>query len=139
MARPDRPDHPWSVLRPRFCRRGVSPFPSPSPFPRYGHTLSITATNELLFFGGYAHDSLRNDLYVLSTRDCSVTFLKTSGEVPSPRFISASALFCNALLIWGGAMKLDDKGGPTGPYDDSVYLLSLSMLDPFMLRQTVTD
>jgi Galactose oxidase, central domain len=62
---------------------------------------------------------------VFSTRDCSVTFLKTSGEVPSPRFLSAGVLIGNVLLIWGGAMKLDDKFNATGPYDDSIYLLSL--------------
>jgi len=133
------PNNPWSVLRPTFRSKDVPPSTSPSPFPRDGHTLSTTAAGELLFFGGYAHHSLRNDLYVFSTRDCSVTFLKTSGEVPSPRFISAGMLVGNVLLIWGGATNLDDRGGPIGPYDDSLYLLSLGTLDLLISRSTLAD
>ncbi|KAI0000542.1 galactose oxidase [Russula vinacea] len=57
--------------------------------------------------------------------DCSVNFLKTGGEVPSPRFLSAGVLVSNVLLIWGGATKLDDKFRAIGPYDNSLYLLSL--------------
>jgi hypothetical protein len=62
---------------------------------------------------------------VFSTQDCSVNFLKTAGEVPSPRFLSAGVLVSNVLLIWGGATKLDDKFRAIGPYDNSLYLLSL--------------
>ena len=121
-----QPDNPWSVLRPTFRSKNAPPSTSPpSPFPRYGHTLSTTAAGELLFFGGRAHGSLCNDLYWFSTRDLSVTFLQTSGEAPSPRFMSAGVLVNNVLLIWGGATKLDDKSYATGPYDDSLYLLSL--------------
>ena len=123
QPQPGRPDNPWSVLRPTFRSEDVPP--STSPFPRYGHTLSATSAGELLLFGGHARRSLRNDLYVFSTRDFSVTFLQTSGEVPSPRYMSAGVLVNHVLLIWGGATKLDDKSYATGPYDDSLYLLSL--------------
>ena len=120
-----QPDNPWSVLRPTFHSKDVPPSTSSSPFPRHSPTLSITATGELLFFGGFAHRSLHNDLYVFSTQDCSVNFLKTGGEVPSPRFLSAGVLVSNVLLIWGGATKLDDKFRAIGHYDNSLYLLSL--------------
>jgi hypothetical protein len=54
-----------------------------------GHALPATATaaGELFLFGGLAHNSLRNDLYMISTWDLSATLLQTSGEVPSPRFM----------------------------------------------------
>ncbi|KAF8482629.1 hypothetical protein DFH94DRAFT_373498 [Russula ochroleuca] len=120
-----QPDHLWSVLRPTFRSKGFPPSTSPSPFSRHSHILSTTAAGELLFFGGRAHGSLRNDLYVVSTRDYSVTFLKTTGEVPSPRFLSAGVLVNNVLLIFGGATEVDNDGYPTGN-DDSLYLLSLA-------------
>jgi hypothetical protein len=123
-----QPDHLWSVLRPTFRSKGFPPSTSPSPFSRHSHILSTTAAGELLFFGGRAHGSLRNDLYVVSTRDYSVTFLKTTGEVPSPRFLSAGVLVNNVLLIFGGATEVDNDGYPTGN-DDSLYLLSLGALD----------
>jgi hypothetical protein len=134
-----QPDHPWSVLRPTFRRRGVLPFTSPSPFPRYSYILSTTAAGELLFFGGYAHRSLHTDLYVFSTRDLSAALLQTSGEVPGPRFRPAAVLMNSVLLIWGGVTKFDDQGEPKGPYDDSLYLLSLGTLDLLILRPTLAD
>jgi hypothetical protein len=48
---------------------------------------TATAAGELFLFGGLAHNSLRNDLYMISTWDLSATLLQTSGEVPSPRFM----------------------------------------------------
>jgi hypothetical protein len=112
----------------------------PSPFPRDGHTLSTTATGgELLFFGGYARHSLRNELYVFSTRDGSLNLLQTSGEVPSPRFKPAAALVNSILLIWGGVTKFDEQEKPKGPYDDSLYLLSLGTLNLLMLRPTLSN
>jgi hypothetical protein len=136
---PSRPDNPWSELCPTFRRRGVLPFTSPSPFPRYSYILSITAAGELLFFGGYAHRSLHTDLYVFSTRDQSATLLQTSGEAPGPRFKPAAVLINSVLLIWGGVTKFDDQGEPKGPYDDSLYLLSLGTLKLLILRPTPAD
>jgi hypothetical protein len=63
---------------------------------------------------------------MFSTRDFSTTLLQTSGEVPGPRFRPAAALVSSVLLIWGGVTKFDDQGEPKGPYDDSLYLLSLA-------------
>ena len=125
-----QPDHPWSVLRPTNPSLG-HPSTSRSPFFRSGHTLSITAAGELLFFGGYAHYSLHNDLYVFSMRDRSVTFLQTSGDVPSPRSLLVSVLVSNVLLIFGGATNMDNDGFSIGPYSDSLYLLSLGTLNFF--------
>ena len=130
-----QPNHPWSVLRPASHNNDVPSSMSPSPFLRFGHTLSITAAGELLSFGGFAHGSVRNDLYVFSMRNRSVTFLKTSGEVPSPRGILASVLVSNILLIFGGTnMDVDNRGFFIGPYDDSLYLLSLGMLNFFDIK-----
>jgi hypothetical protein len=138
-----QPNHPWSVLRPISRSKEVPPSTSRSPFHRLGHTLFITTAGELLFFGGdalgVAHVSLRNDLYVFSMRDHSVTFLNTGGEVPSPRFLLAGVLVSNVLLIFGGATNLDNDGLSTGPYDDSLYLLSLGMLNFLMSKPTLAD
>ena len=139
QAQPNRPNHPWSVLRPTSRSNDVPLSTSRSPLLRYGHTLSITVAGELLFFGGDAHGSLRNDLYVFSMRDRSVTFLQTSGEVPSPRFFLAGVLVSNVLLIFGGATNFDNDGFSIGPYDDSLYLLSLGMLKFLMSKPTLAD
>ncbi|KAH9995847.1 hypothetical protein BJV77DRAFT_1092729 [Russula vinacea] len=76
-----QPNHPWSVLRPTSRSNDV-PIHVAIAFSRFGHTLSITAAGDLLFFGG----SLRN-------------FLKTSGEVPSPRYYSASFLLVSIARV----------------------------------------
>ena len=129
-----QPNHPWSVLRPTSRSNDVPPSTSRSPFLRFGHTLSITAAGELLFFGGFAHGTLRNDLYVFSMQDHSVTSLKTSGEVPSPRFLPAGVLVSNVLLIFGGATNIDNQRFSIGPYGDSLYLLSLGTLNFFDVK-----
>jgi hypothetical protein len=136
-----QPNHPWSVLLPASHNNDVPSSTSPPPFLRFGHTLSISGAGELLFFGGFAHGSLRNDLYVFSMRDRSISFLKTSGEVPSPRGILASVLVSNVLLIFGGItnMDVDNRGFLIGPYDDSLYLLSLGTLNLLTLRPNLAD
>jgi hypothetical protein len=134
-----QPEHPWSVLRPTYCSKAVPLSTSRSPFLRLGHTLSITTAGELLFFGGHDRDSLHNDLYAFSMRDRSVTFLQTSGEVPNPRVLPAGVLVSEVLLVFGGAAKFDNRNAPTGPYDNSLYLLSLGTLNFLMLRPTLAD
>ena len=133
------PDHPWSVLRlnPAFLSKNAPP----SPFPRFGHAspATATATGELFVYGGLAHNAIRDDLYMFSTRDLSTTLLQTSGEFPGPRFRPAAALVSSVLLIWGGVTKFDDKGEPKGPYDDSLYLLSLGTLHLLVSRSTLTE
>ena len=136
--------NPWSehrlnLLPPTLLSENVSSFrvgPSPSPFPRCGHTLPAiaSAAGELFLFGGLVHKSPRNDLYVFSTRDFSATLLQTKGDIPSPRFGHASALISTLLVIWGGATNTGDQGMPIGPYDDSLYLLNLGMLNLLMSR-----
>jgi hypothetical protein len=111
----------WSAHTPK-------PGPSKSPFPRYYHALSPTATaaGELFFSGGYARDNpytWSNDLYMISTRDFSTTLLQTSGEVPSPRGAHDAALTSTNLLIWGG--NIGHINNPDGPLDDSLHLLNL--------------
>jgi hypothetical protein len=143
-----QPVHPWSehrlnLLPPTFLGKNAPPSrPSPSPFPRRGHALFATANaaGELFLFGGIAHDSLRNDLYVISTRDLSATLLQTSEEVPSPRFGPAGARIGGALLIWGGATGTGTNGHEMkGPHDDSLYLLNLGTLDLFISSPTLAD
>jgi hypothetical protein len=97
---------------------------SPSPFPRYLHTLTAAAAGELFLFGGYTDHSARasSDLYVFSTRDLSTTLLETSGEDPSPRAGHGAALIGTTFLIFGGRTN---SGGPYVPNDDSPYLLNI--------------
>ncbi|TFY62846.1 hypothetical protein EVJ58_g3607 [Rhodofomes roseus] len=130
-----RPAYPWSQRRLQLPppvtipKPGVAPptNPSPSPFPRYGHALpaTATATGELFLFGGLVKETVRNDLYLLSTRDLSATLLQTAGEVPSPRVGHASALVGSVLIVWGGDTKTNGKAKPGDKQDDGLYLLNL--------------
>ncbi|CAL1695133.1 unnamed protein product [Somion occarium] len=130
---PQRPAFPWSqrrlLLPPpvTFPTPGVVPptTPSPSPFPRYGHALPATAssTGELFLFGGLVRETVRNDLYIFSSRDLSATLLQTAGEIPTPRVGHACAIVGGVLIVWGGDTKASNKPGEK--QDDSLYLLNL--------------
>ncbi|KAI0756785.1 hypothetical protein C8Q80DRAFT_1130480 [Daedaleopsis nitida] len=130
-----RPAYPWSQRRLQLPppvtvpKPGVAPpsSPSPSPFPRYGHALPANATTsgELFLFGGLVRESVRNDLYLISTRDLTATLLQTTGEVPSPRVGHASALVGSVLIVWGGDTKTNSKSKPGDKQDDGLYLLNL--------------
>jgi hypothetical protein len=82
---------------------------------------------------------LRNDLYVILTRDLSASLLQTSGEIPSPRFGHAGAYISTVFFIWGGTTVIGDKSKLKGPHDDSLYLLNLGTWDLLMLRPTLAD
>jgi Kelch motif len=103
----------------------------PSPFPRHSHAISTTATaaGELFLFGGFSDGHYRGDLYVISTRDLSTTLLKTSGDVPSPRYAHCAVLTSTILLIWGGASYQNVQNS-----DDSFYLLNLGTSDLFHVK-----
>lgn len=137
-----RPAYPWSQRRLQLPppvtipKPGVAPptNPSPSPFPRYGHALpaTATATGELFLFGGLVRETVRNDLYLLSTRDLSATLLQTAGEVPSPRVGHASALVGSVLIVWGGDTKTSGKAKLGDKQDDGLYLLNLGTCLPLL-------
>src|SRR6266446_424219 len=131
LASHSQPVNPWSAHVPPLGH-------SPSPFPRSGHTLSTTATaaGELFLFGGYAHGSLHNDLYVFSTRDFSITLLPTSGETPSPRGAHGAALTSTHLLVWGG---WTDSSTKNHDFDDLLYLLNLGMSHLLMSTPAPAD
>ena len=132
--RQPRPVCTWSAHAPQSG-------PSPSPFPRYCHALTATATaaSELFLFGGYVHGSASNDLYVFSTRDFSTTLLQTSGKVPSPRVAHGAALTNTNFLIWGGTTNFSDKNVLNQRQDDSLYLLNLGTSYFLMPRSTLAD
>ena len=137
QQQPRQPTYPWSQrklnLNPPVTlpRPGVAPpqTPSPSPFPRYGHALPSTATSsgELFLFGGLVREQVRNDVYLISTRELSATMLQTTGEIPSPRVGHASALVGSVLIVWGGDTKTNNKSKPGDSHDDGLYLLNLCM------------
>lgn len=126
-----RPTFPWSTKRIALppplllARPGVPPVtaPSPSPFPRYGHSLPPQASQsgELFLFGGLVRESVRNDLYSFATRDLSATLVQTTGEIPPARVGHASALVSSVLIVWGGDTKQKD----TDKQDEGLYLLNL--------------
>lgn len=128
-----RPVYPWSARRLTLLppivlnKPGVAPptAPSPSPFPRYGHALPATTTQngDLFLFGGLVRETPKNDLYLFSAKDLTATLLQTSGEVPSPRIGHASAVISNVLLVWGGDTSSDASGRDM--HDDGLYLLNL--------------
>lgn len=134
-AQQQRTAYPWSQRRLLLPPPVILPkqgttqpsAPSPSPFPRYGHSLpaTATATGELFLFGGLVRETVRNDLYLFSTRDLSATLLQTAGEIPSPRVGHASALVGSVLIVWGGDTKTSSKAKPTDKQDDGLYLLNL--------------
>lgn len=130
-----QPAYPWSTRRLQLPPPAILPkpgsvppsSPSPSPFPRYGHSLPAVATQggELLLFGGLVKDSVRNDLYSFNTKELSATLLQTAGEVPSPRVGHASALVSSVLIVWGGDTKSDGRSVASDTQDDGLYLLNL--------------
>ena len=125
-----QPVCPWSTHAPPFRQ-------SQSPFFRSSHALSpsATATGELFLFGGYAQSKYpSNDLYVISTRDFSTTFLQTSGDVPSPRYGHRAVLTNTILLIWGGITSFGDRSSEDRSNDDSFYLLNLGTSDLYDVK-----
>ncbi len=134
LASHSQPVYPWSA-------HALTLGNSPSPFPRHDHALSTTATaaGELFLFGGYAHGSNRNDLYVFSTRDFSTTLLQTSGETPGPRVGHGVALTSTHLLVWGGYTKPGGKNIQYKSFDDSLHLLNLGMSKLLMSRSAPAD
>ena len=130
-----QPINPWSAHTPPLGQ-------SSSPLLRDSHTLSTTAiaTGELFLFGGFVPSSRSgsNDLYMISTRDFSTTLLKTSGDVPNPRYGHCAAFTNTTLLILGGwvtsvtGIRRKKKYG----HDDSLYLLNLGTSHLFMSRPT---
>ena len=133
-----QPVCPWSAHAPPFGQ-------APSPFLRESHALSTSATaaGELFLFGGYVHRSRSpsNGLYVISTQDFSTTFLKTNGDVPSPRYGHRAVLTSTTLLIWGGQTDSDfsDKNAQNQSNDDSFYLLNLGASDLIVSRPAPAD
>ncbi|KAF8488139.1 hypothetical protein F5888DRAFT_1879044, partial [Russula emetica] len=119
-----QPVGPWSAHAPPFGQ-------SSSPFPRFGHALSTSATaaGELFLFGGYVQSSRspNNDLYVISTRDFSTNLLKTTGDVPSPRYGHSAVLSSTILLIWSGVRNFTAQIKQNQALDDSLYLLNLGI------------
>ena len=127
------PLYPWSAHTPPSGQW-------PSPFPRRLHALptTATATGELFLFGGIARDGIHNDLHVISTRDFSTSLLKTSGDVPSPRFAHRAVLTNTTLLIWGGETDLSDQEAQNQSNDDSFYLLNLGTLHLFHVKTRIS-
>lgn len=135
-AEQQRVAYPWSqrrlLLPPSITRPRQGPpqpsTPSPSPFPRYGHSLPATATanGEFFLFGGSSPETVRNDLYLFSAHDVSAVLLQTDGDIPSPRVGHASALVGSVLIIWGGGTKTGSKAEPADNQDDGLYMLNLS-------------
>ena len=112
---------------------------SPSPFPRFGHTLTATATatGEVFLFGGFTGHSYHtsSDVYVFSTRDFSATLLQTSGEAPTPRARHGAALIDTTLLICGGVTDF----GHRVLNHDLLYLLDLGTSDLLISSPTPVD
>src|SRR6266576_5301049 len=111
--------YPWSAHSPPSGQWLLS-------FPRRHHALSTTPTaaGELFLFGGKIRNRIYNDLYVISTRDFSITLLQTRGDVPSPRFGHRAVLNNTILLIWGGKTYSSDRNAQKQGHDDSLYLLN---------------
>ena len=130
---PRQPTFPWSthrlILRPRIVlnKAGINTHIStlsPPPFPRYGHSIPANSgcNGELYIFGGLVREFARNDVYLFSTQDNSVTLLQTTGLFPSPRVGHTSAFFADVLIVWGGDTNTDPA---SDKHDNGLYLLNL--------------
>jgi hypothetical protein len=102
----------------------ASTMPSPSPLPRFGFALCANSNGDLYLFGGGRISAARdydsqNDLYLYSTAENTATLIETSGDIPSPRYRPASAMYGSDLIVWGG------RSG-TAEHDDNLYMLDLS-------------
>ena len=132
-----QPVYPWSAHAPPSGQ-------SSSPFLRNAHSLSTSATaaGELFLFGGYVHSSqsASNDLYVFSTRNFSTTPLRTSGNIPTPRYAHRAVFTNTILLIWGGGgMNFRELVKQNQAMDDSLYLLNLGSSDLLLSRPDPAD
>jgi len=134
LASHSQPVYPWSAHAPPLTK-------SSSPFPRIGRALCTTATTtgEFFLFGGFAHDSPRNGLYMFSTRDFSMTLLQTSGETPDPRYGHGAVLTSTLLLVWGGRTISSGNNLQNLAKDDSLYLLNLGMSHLLMSTPAPAD
>lgn len=115
---------------------------SPSPFPRYGHSvnpIAQSATGDLYLFGGLVKDEVSNDLFMISCSNpnptsaqsneskalagapINVSLIETRGERPCARVGHASVSVGNVLIIWGGDTKTKEED----PQDNNLYLLNL--------------
>ncbi|TCD61305.1 Negative regulator of mitotic exit [Steccherinum ochraceum] len=101
--------------------------PSPSPFPRYSHTLSPTATDDgdLILFGGLVDGVSSNDVYAISVRDGRTRLIETTGDIPDPRFGHASIIIGSMVLIWGGDTRNAKNAHERVVLDNSLYCLDL--------------
>lgn len=88
-----RPVYPWSARRLTLLppivlnKPGVAPptAPSPSPFPRYGHALPATTTQngDLFLFGGLVRETPKNDiLYVNELSSLCTTTYSSEHRTP---------------------------------------------------------
>jgi hypothetical protein len=140
--------YPWSLRPLQLIAANLLPdstlapiAQSPSPFPRYGHSVNPAASSpsgDLYIFGGLVKDQVRNDLFVLQCAPqgphggMQVGLVETRGDVPGPRVGHASVGVGNVLIVWGG----DTKMKPDDVQDGGLYLLNLSEL-AFPLKRVV--
>ena len=110
---------PWSQRRLNFTTNQLNPFP------RYGAAVNAMASKDgdLYVMGGLVNGStVKGDLWMIGTGEshlpCSPVGTKFEG--PGPRVGHASLLVGNALIVFGGDTKMDDRD----ELDDTLYLLN---------------
>jgi hypothetical protein len=102
-------------------------FISPSPFPRYGHSLLATGNRngEIFMFGGLVGSNLSNELFCFSSRDQTFSLWQTYTDIPPPVVGHASAIVSNVLIVWGGETDGQLKTTDRKKLDNGLYLLNL--------------
>jgi len=91
--------------------------------------MSTTSAGEMFVFGGRTKQIIYNDLYVISTGDFSTFLLRTSGDVPNPRYGHRVVLTSTTLLMWGGKTDFSEQNAQHRSNDDSLYLLNFGTSD----------
>lgn len=126
---------------------------SPSPFPRYGHSVNPIAqssTGDLYLFGGLVKDEVSNHLFMISCSNpnptsaqsneskalagapVNVSLIETRGERPCSRVGHASVSVGNVLIVWGGDTKTKEED----PQDNNLYLLNLGKLNQILQERS---
>ena len=94
------------------------------PFPRYGHTTSVSSDeHQFIIFGGVVGGRRTNEVYSIDPTSFTYQRLETTGDKPCPRCGHTAVLYGCSLVVWGGETRRN--ADDTGDLDKAVYILDI--------------